>query len=255
MEYKTIKRIRHNIYDDEKEFKIDHPNTTLKNWREGDEGDWVWSDDNRIIQLLKVKKNIAHHNDRKNYSYAKGYCRTVVGTFLNTPRTFMDTDFEQHQNRYTFSKTIKNTASRVRERKNPTSKEKVFATNVAVGMGVVKAYMDAFSEEDNSKAQKKAVVLLKQDRVMSEIEKSVQDVAKSLGINHNYVLNGLKALVESSPDENIALQSLKELGKAIGTLGGGAKIKDQGVIGLFSGFSPEQIETAQRQVLTDGKEV
>ena len=256
MEYKKIKGKHHYIYDHISEFYEEHPNITpIEDWRDGAENDWVWSDDKRIIQLLKVKANISHPNDRKNYSYSKGYCRTVVGTFLNTSRTFMDTDFNQHPNRYTFSKTIKNTANRVRERKNPTSKEKVFATNVAVGMGVVKAYMDAFNEESDSKAQKKAVILLKQDRVMSEIEKSVQDVAKNLGINHDYVLNGLKSLVESSPDENIALQSLKELGKAIGTLGGGAKIKERGVIGLFSGFSPEQIETAQREVLTDGKEV
>ena len=52
MEYRTIKKIRHNIYDDEKEFKIDHPNAKLKNWRDADEGDWVWSDDNRIVQCL-----------------------------------------------------------------------------------------------------------------------------------------------------------------------------------------------------------
>ena len=70
---------------------------------------------------------------------------------------------------------------------------------------------------------------------------------------HSNILNNLKVLAETSADENIALQSLKELGKAIGTLGGGIKKIEQGVVGLFSGFTPEQIETAERKALGTGK--
>ena len=114
--------------------------------------------------------------------------------------------------------------------------------------------MDAFTEDDSSKARKKAIVLLKQERVMKEIEKSVGDVATELGIDHEYILARLKYLVDNSDDENISLQSVKELGKAIGTLGGAVKKVETGVLGLFQGFSPEQIDTAKREVLTDGSE-
>ena len=250
MEHDTIKGKKHYIYDHISEFYNDHSDVTpIEDWRDGKEGDWVWSDDKRIIQLLRVR-GISHPNDRKNYKYARGYVRTVVGTFLSNKKTFMDTDFSKHPNRYTFSKTIKNTNKRIRDRKNVTNKEKMFATNVSVGMGVVKSYMDAYEEESPGKAKKKAAVLLKQERIMKEVEKGVQDIAKSLGINHEYVLNNLKTLAETSVDENIALQSLKELGKAIGTLGSGVKRVEQGVIGMFSGFSPEQIEKAGRKVLS-----
>ena len=250
MEYGTIKGKKHYIYNHISEFYNDHSDVTpIEDWRDGKEGDWVWSDDKRIIQLLRVR-GISHPNDRKNYKYAKGYVRTVVGTFLSNKKTLMDTDFSKHPNRYTFSKTIKNTNKRIRDRKNVTNKEKMFATNVSVGMGVVKSYMDAYEEESPGKAKKKAAVLLKQERIMKEVEKGVQDIAKSLGINHEYVLNNLKTLAETSVDENIALQSLKELGKAIGTLGSGVKRVEQGVIGMFSGFSPEQIEKAERKVLS-----
>ena len=61
-------------------------------------------------------------------------------------------------------------------------------------------------------------------------------------------------LAESSADENIALQSLKEMGKAIGTLGGGVKKIESGVVGLFSGFSPEQIANVERKALGSAKE-
>ena len=89
---------------------------------------------------------------------------------------------------------------------------------------------------------------------MKEVEKSVMDIAKEMGIDHEYIFRSLKYLAESSADENIALQSLKEMGKAIGTLGGGVKRIESGVVGLFSGFSPEQIENVERKMVGSGKE-
>lgn len=247
MEYQEIKRVKHYVYDDISEFPYKDIKP-VKNWREGKQGDWVYSDDNRIVQLLKVSEKLKHPHDRPNYSHSKGYVRTIVGTFLRNDKTQMDTNFEEHPNRYTFSKKIKNTNSRVRERKNATNKEKLFATTVAVGTDAVKAYMEAFEENNRDKARKKAVILLKQRRVMEEIQKSVKDVATNLGIDHEYVLRSLKHLADFSEDENISLQSLKELGKAVGTLGGGTKRIETGVVGMFQGFSPEQLKGARREL-------
>ncbi len=255
MDYRKIKKVRHYVYDNIEEFNISNPDVEVyEDWRTSNEGDWVHSDDGRIIQLLRVKNGIKHPNDRKNYKFAKGYVRTVVGTFINRDKTTMDTDFSQHKNRYTFSKTIKNPSERVYKREKTTNKEKIFATNVAVGMGPVKAYMDAFNEDKEHTAKRKAAILLKQRRVIREVEKSVMDVAKDLGIDHTYVLQSLKLLAENTDDENIALQSLKEMGKAIGTIGGGIKKIETGVMGLFKGFSPDQIESADSRNLLKEKE-
>ena len=99
------------------EFLEHNPNTNIVfDWRKANEGDWVLSDDSRVVQLLKVSKSVNHPGDRKNYKYANGWVRTVVGSFLNRPNIKMDTDFDQHPNRYTFSKKIKNTANRVYKR-------------------------------------------------------------------------------------------------------------------------------------------
>ena len=254
MEYRKIKGNRHYIYEHISEFYNVHADVTpLKNWRDGLESDWVYSDDNRIIQLLKVA-DLNHPNDRKNYKWAKNYVRTVVGTFVNNKNTFMDTDFDQHPNRYTFSKKIKYTNTRVKKRKKVTNNEKIFAVNVVSGMGPVKAYMDAFKNNaDEKRVKKKALVLLKQERIMSEIEKSVLDVAKELGVDHKYVLNRLKCLSDNSEDDNIILQSTKELGKIIGTSVSTIKHKEVGVFGMFQGFSPEQLDTA-KQVALPSKE-
>ena len=254
-EYKKIKGNRHYIFDDVGEyiehFGTKHAPPIIEDWHDGKQGDWVMSDDNRIIQLLKVSA-LNHPNDRKNYKWAKNWVRTVVGTFVNNKKTFMDTDFEQHPNRYTFSKTIKYTNNRVKKRSKLTNNEKIFTTNVVSGMGPVKAYMDAFKATSEGKARKKALVLLKQERVMSDIEKGVLDVAKEMGIDHRYILERLKCLSDNSEDDNIILQSTKEIGKIIGTTGMTMKQKEVGVIGMFQGFSPEQLEKAERKMLNGG---
>ena len=86
---------------------------------------------------------------------------------------------------------------------------------------------------------------------MQEIEKSVLDVAKELGVDHRYILNRLKTLADDSEDDNIILQSTKELGKIIGTSTNTVKQRDVGVFGMFQGFSPEQLSDAKGQVLPD----
>ena len=54
------------MYDTYEEFKKSCPSEELHNdWRTGNQGDWVKSDDGRIVQLLKVSKNVNHPGDRK----------------------------------------------------------------------------------------------------------------------------------------------------------------------------------------------
>ena len=89
---------------------------------------------------------------------------------------------------------------------------------------------------------------------MSEIEASALEVAKELGIDHRYILRTLKCLADNAGDDNIQLQAVKELGKAIGTIGQIKKI-ETGVVGLFQGFSQDQLEGASRPVLNEKSEV
>ena len=260
MEKGTIKGVNYYVFDNIKEFteyfesQQKQPPHVIKDWREGKQDEWVYSDDKRIVQLLKVSHSVKHHGDRKNYKFAKGWVRTVVGSFLNRPNVKMDTDFDNHPNRYTFSTNIKNTSNRVYKRTKTTNKEKEFAVNVVTGMGAVDAYKKAYAEMSDQKARKKATVLLKQERVMKEIEKSVLDVAKSMGIDHEFVLRKLKNLAEYSEDDNIILQSTKELGKIVGTSGNTVKQKEMGLLGVFQGFSPEQLEGAERKKIEAPKE-
>jgi cell division protein FtsL len=246
MEYRQIKKIKHYVYDSLDEYRAHRVGAKdpCTNWRIAKEGAWVYSDDGRIVQLLKVKNNLPHPNDSRNYKLSNGYVRTVVGTFIISDKTEMDTDFDAHPNRYTFSQKIKNTNSRVKERKNVTTKEKMFATMVAAGNAIEKAYTDSYGTKHN--VRKKAVMLIKQDRVMKEIEKSVMDIAKSQGIDHEWILRRLKLLAEHSEDENIQLRAVVELGKTTGTLGTTVKKQEVGIMGMFQGFKEADMIQAER---------
>jgi hypothetical protein len=91
---------------------------------------------------------------------------------------------------------------------------------------------------------------------MKEVEQSVVDVAKTMGVDHEYVLVTLKTLVDSSQEDNIVLNAVKELGKAIGTIGGiTVKQRDTGIIGLFQGFEPEQLERAKRPEIEESNDI
>ena len=257
MKKRAIKGVNHLVFKNLKEYQSHFGKQSkppVRKWREAKENDWVVADDGGIIQLLKVSNNIKHPNDRPNYKLSKGWCRTVVGTFLIKDNTFMDTDFDKHPNRYTFSTKIKNTNSRVYKREKATRKEKEFATHIVTGQSAVESYMKSFKEADEGKATKKAAILLKQRRIMSEIEASALEVAKELGIDHRYILRSLKCLAENAGDDNIQLQAIKELGKAVGTLGQTKKV-ETGVVGLFQGFSQKELEGASRPVLTENTEV
>ena len=163
----------------------------------------------------------------------------------------MDTNFDLHPNRYTFSKNVKQANENFKKRKNITKKERLFTTEVIVGKDAVTAVQNVYKENDYSKAKKKAVLLLKQERIMNEVEKGVTDIAKGLGIDHEYVLRSLKHLADTGEDDNVVLQSLKELGKIIGTSTPATK-KDVGIVGMFQGFSPKQLQQAERKELTEG---
>ena len=126
MDYRKIKGVKHYVFDDVQDFNIffsdeDNRPDVCANWITASQGDWVIANDGGVVQLLK-KSNIRHPNDRRNYKYCENYVRTVVGTFLCLRKTYMDTDFSQHKNRYTFSKSIKSPNTNFYKRDKTTMK-------------------------------------------------------------------------------------------------------------------------------------
>ena len=84
MDFKTIKGIKLYIYDSAEEFYANHPKSiNIKPWRESKELDWVYTDDNCVVQILK-KTTFKSSND-KNIAYI----RTICGSFTITGKNMM----------------------------------------------------------------------------------------------------------------------------------------------------------------------
>lgn len=241
-----IKNKEYFIFESEEEFEHHFELRNLpvpelvRDWKDGQEGDWVVSDDGNIIQIIR-RGELNHPSNRKNYRYYHGYVRTVVGSFVISRKSTMDTDFSQHPNRYLFSKKIKNTAKLVKERTRITKNERLFAADVVIGRGAIKAAMDAYGITDLGKARQKALILLKQERIVEEIKKGVSDILKQHGIDDEYIILGFKRLFENGEDPGVSFRALKELGLLTGTVKpksplGSAKQLMDGAIGIFGGF-------------------
>ena len=78
MEIKTIKGKEHILYDNNKEFTAFKPDlVVMGDWRRGTEGDWVYTDDLHVCQVLKVFY-ITVPSTKKQ----KKCIRTVCGSFV-----------------------------------------------------------------------------------------------------------------------------------------------------------------------------
>jgi len=244
MKYETIRDTKHYVYDTEAEFARHHPDESIVSpWQDAAEGDWVLSDDGRIVQILK-RGDLPHPHDNKNYKAADGYVRTIVGSFRVTDDTYMDTDFDSHKSRYSFSKTYKDRKKRVYEREKLTKDERQFAVMVSTGRNPEKALAE-IRNRDPKGIRDDANRLLKQERVRKEIARSVRDTASYLGLDDEYVLRGLKEFHEKALDEQVSLRALLEIGKALGTTtrkSGNPSGVTNNTINLFQGFNKDHLE-------------
>ena len=57
MDFKDIKENRHYLYDNLGEFQAFVQDMAIvENWRDGEEGDWVLTDDGYVCQILRKSK-------------------------------------------------------------------------------------------------------------------------------------------------------------------------------------------------------
>ena len=82
MEIKIIKKEKHYLFDSLIGYKKLYKEKVSSNWRYGKEGDWVYTDDFYICQILKkVKLN------HPGYKTPRIMMRTVCGSFIVQQKT------------------------------------------------------------------------------------------------------------------------------------------------------------------------
>jgi hypothetical protein len=162
------------------------------NWRTAQEGEWVVSDDHRVIQILKRTEN---KSEKTPNPYNKAIIRTCVGTFAVNPKTFFDTDFELHEDRYRVSNTGKESIERMVDREKATNNEILFAKRVAQGEDVKNAYMNTFPTSSESYAKEMSKILLRQERIQKSISSEVEQILEEEGVTKRYIIQRYRDLI------------------------------------------------------------
>tara|TARA_R100000655_G_scaffold105009_1_gene152808 strand:+ start:343 stop:1062 length:720 start_codon:yes stop_codon:yes gene_type:complete len=235
----TIKKIEHFVYEDLDEIPKDL--VYLKEWREGEVGDWVLADDGCVIQVLR-KNALAKHTKKVQFDYTIGTC---TGTFAVRPTVKMDT--ERREDIYSLSGKI--AAKRVKGDKNLTKNEILFSQLLARGVSADEAYLKVYRTNNRKYAKLQAGILVKSERIKKAMKEELKPVLAALGITPELVLENVRDIATSGEKESDRLKALFELGEIL-------ELKETNKVtevtgALFQGFQPEQIKASVRPQLKE----
>ena len=254
----------HNIFDDVEEFIMFYdgkPPPLLEDWKLGQKGDWVLADDGKICEVIFRKDELPHPGDVGKYKYHKGYLRTIVMSAIinDSPSSKLHCDPTKHKSRYRFGNPKSyDQRSKIIARKNITKNERIFIFNLLHRrMTLEESYRDAYKKHikstGGSRILERALLLVKQERILAEIKKEVADAASKLGISHETVLGRIQQFADSDAvDPRVSLDAAKTLGKAIQTFEP-KEIKQQ-ITGGY-GMAIEQIDEGDIKMIEDVSDI
>ena len=232
-----VNRIQHTVFDSLDEIPVDH--TYVKDWREGQIGDWVLADDECVIQILRRGQMMR----AKGKERIREYVGTCTGTFMVGPNKKMDTS--RRVNIYAFGGDLLSD-ERVEERVKMTSKEVLFVQYLSRGMTAQQSYMKAFPTNNPSYANAKAMQLVKTERIRTAMKEELQPVMEELEIDEKYVLEGIKTEADSADKADVRLKALFKLSDIL-DMEDKNQTKVQQVTGaVFQGFDQKALKEVER---------
>ena len=239
MEFKEIKGIKHYLYENLEEFEVFCPDlTVIANWRNGLEGEWVYTDDEFICQVLKRGK-LSH----PGYKNPRTMIRTICGSFIAEQRTHhMLGDNGVAENIYAFSGNYEATYKRAKDRKL-NNREFLFARYVAAGENTLKAYRKAYPKaKDEDYIKKKSSSLLKKEEIRTMVKEEIKKILQEEGVTPEWIIGMYKDIASISDRDSDRLRSLESLSKISGLF---ETDKKQEQLTVWAGFSEEQMEALQ----------
>jgi len=233
MKFQTIRKVPHYVFESLDEMKEHYAvkgelmPEIVDNWRKAEVFDWVRSDDNCYVQVLKVDRTMRHPDESETFKPHEGYLRTIVGSFIIRDKNLMDTDFDIHPSRYSFAKKftsavhgIDGRLGGIRRKTVITKREKAFAFMVFYGDNLDPAdvYMKIFRTKSYEYAKKYSIALLSQRRIMQVMKDEIAEAADKLGVDHEFVIRGFRDLYTNAEvDPAVKRLALKDLGTIIKT--------------------------------------
>jgi predicted Ser/Thr protein kinase len=238
MDYKEIKGKKHYVYN-LTEWEIKYPKSKLESWRVGQEGDWVLTDDNHVVQILKK----ATYNGMETV-------RCITGTYKINSNHFMGSDIPE--NIYSFSK--ENRYKAFKNKKEPSRKEFMFAQYVARGEGTLDSYLKAFKTNNKDYAKRRANELLHSERVRKMVSEEIKEILDGEGVTPGYIIQVFKQVCDVAEKDGDRLRALENLAKIAGLFETEKKSEQ---LTVFAGFTDEQmkaISNGQSKKLTSAKQ-
>ena len=223
MEYKEIKGVKHYIYN-LTEWEIKYPESRLESWKVGLEGDWVLTDDDHVVQILK----------RANYGGME-VVRCIVGTYNVDRNVLMFSEIPD--NIYSFSK--EDNHKRFIDKKKPSTKEFLFAKYIAKGEDTVESYLKAYKTNNRDYANRRANELLRSERVRNMVSEEIKQILDGEGVTPNYIIQTFKQVVDLAERDTDKLRSLESLAKIAGLFETEKKREE---LTVFAGFTEEQMK-------------
>ena len=234
MRYYKVKSIKHTVYDTEKE--VPPSLKIVSDWRKGNVGDWVLTDDKSVIQILRKGSMLRKNGER-------AYVGTCTGTYLVLKDTYMDTN--RRTNIYSFGGS--STPEQVVEnRRKMTANEELFVQYITQGLSPEDAYVKAFPTNNKRYARIKAVNLIKTERIKTAVKEELKPILDELDIDEKFILENIKIVAQTSEKDDTRLKALFKLSDIL-DLEDKSSAKIQQVTGIaFQGLTDKMIEGAER---------
>ena len=243
MDFKTIKKKHHYLYDNVEEFNALCTDGTISGeWRNGDTGDWVITDDGYVCQVLS-RGDINH----PAYKKPRTLIRTVCGSFIVEQKTHkMLGEQGVAENIYAFSGNYNSIYDRQNKRKLK-SKEFLFARYVASGVDALDAFKKVYPKAKNNKyIREKTSTLLSKEGIRTMVKEEIKKILSDEGVSPEWIVEKYKMIADISDRDSDRLRSLEALAKMAGLFD---TEKKQEQLTVFTGFTPEQMEA-----ISSGKE-
>jgi len=241
MRHYKINNIEHTVFDsiDELPENIVYHN----DWRKGSIGDWVLTDDECVIQILRRGAMLKPKGRVRKVDYIG----TCTGTFLVSKSTKLDSS--KRVNIYSFGGSQDRDVL-LQERENLSTREELFVQYLAGGIDPRLAYLKAFPTKDPNYAGIRAGQLIKTTRIRTAMKEELKPICEELGISDKSVLHAIKTIASSAVKDDTKLKALFKLADILDLEDKNSTQVTQLTGAVFQGFSEKEIEEVERKEIT-----
>lgn len=192
-----------------REHFFDDPPPIIENWRDGEIGDFVRTDDGKIAEVITIYRS----------EKTGDLMITPIGPVNKTRKDHkLVGEIDYSKSIYSFNlKNRKTLIERIRNGKFTSNEADKFIMFLKMQMDPYDAFCLAYFRIPKKDAHKFIKELLKQEYFMKALKKEVSDALEQAKVSHVTIIKDLAKLAKDGESEKIKLDAIKELIKIAGT--------------------------------------